>query len=247
MKRLVFVSDIHTPYHDVRAVDLVLKVLHQIKPDILVHGGDHWDFWRISRFEKQAAHKRHSLLEELKIGLDVLQQFGHAAPESHFIEGNHDDRISRDLAGRAPEYMEVLEHFKLDLPGIVAGAGFKTYTPYRKHLTLGKVIYSHDLGRAGEYAVHQSGKDAHHNIVIGHNHIMDYTVGGNSVGKSKVAASFGWLGDINRMDYRSKLTAMRQWSLGFGVGYMLERGVTIWTPVPIVDYRCVVEGFEFKA
>jgi predicted phosphodiesterase len=247
MKKLMFLSDTHYPYHSAPAMSLFFKVARSVRPDIIIHGGDHWDFWSISRFAKRKAHLRLSLLEEMKLGLESLSQLAKSTRELHFIAGNHDDRLERDLASRNPQYQEVLEHFRLDLPGLVAQAGCASYTPYLDGLQLGKIFYTHDIDRMGEYAVHQSAKDAHCNILLGHNHIMDYTIGGNALGESKLAASFGWMGDVAQIDYRARLKARRQWSLGFGVGYMLDDGITFWQPVPIVKNMCVVEGRLFSA
>jgi len=62
-----------------------------------------------------------------------------------------------------------------------------------------------------------------------------------------VGASFGWLGDYRRIDYRHRMRACRDWVLGFGVGYLLPSGVVFVVPVPIINYSAVVEGQLFKA
>lgn len=62
-----------------------------------------------------------------------------------------------------------------------------------------------------------------------------------------VGASFGWLGDYRRIDYRHRMRARRDWVLGFGIGYLRPSGVIHLMPIPIINYSCVVEGQLFQA
>ncbi len=61
-------------------------------------------------------------------------------------------------------------------------------------------------------------------------------------GKSHVGASFGWLGDLSKADYMTRVSAMRNWRLGFGFGEMEDNGTVHLHAVPIIDYRCIVNG-----
>jgi hypothetical protein len=73
-------------------------------------------------------------------------------------------------------------------------------------------------------------------------------VEGNAVGEQKLSAQFGWLGDVTQVDYMHKAKALKNWALGFGVGYYdPSSGYSYLTPVPIVKYTCVVNGKFYKA
>ncbi len=62
-----------------------------------------------------------------------------------------------------------------------------------------------------------------------------------------VSAQFGWLGDVDSIDYMHEVQAKRNWSLGFGIGYLdTSTSAVHLCPIPIVNYRCVVEGELFK-
>ena len=39
VRKVAFISDIHAPYHDAAAVELTLKILRDVKPDVLFFGG----------------------------------------------------------------------------------------------------------------------------------------------------------------------------------------------------------------
>jgi hypothetical protein len=72
---------------------------------------------------------------------------------------------------------------------------------------------------------------------------MNFRVEGNAKGVPHVGASFGWLGDVEKVDYMHRIRANRDWVLGFGVGVVRENGVIHLQPVPIVQYSCMV-GLE---
>jgi len=72
-----------------------------------------------------------------------------------------------------------------------------------------------------------------------------YVVEGTALGNEpKVAASFGWLGDVERIDYMHRAKARAGWALGFGFGtYQPKTGFMYLTPVPILpDYSCCIHG-----
>ena len=55
----------------------------------------------------------------------------------------------------------------------------------------------------------------------------------------------GWLGDWRQQNYKHRVRARREWQLGFALGYETKTQFYA-TPVPIVDYACVVEGQRFQ-
>jgi hypothetical protein len=72
---------------------------------------------------------------------------------------------------------------------------------------------------------------------------MVYVVEGTALGEAKLSATFGWLGNREKVDYMQRGKVMKDSALGFGVGYVHPRsGCVYLTPVPIVNYTCVVEG-----
>jgi hypothetical protein len=67
-------------------------------------------------------------------------------------------------------------------------------------------------------------------------------VAGTSKGPSHVGIALGWLGDKKAIDYMHAAKAS-QWTLAFGIAYHeRDTGNVHVVPIPIVDYRCVIEG-----
>ena len=88
--------------------------------------------------------------------------------------------MQRYLWTRAPE-----------LPGLVsyeAAVGLKAsgwrVTDYGKMLRVGKMHFTHDLGKAGSGAAKQAMQDVQGNVVIGHTHRMEVYYAGNAKGSS---------------------------------------------------------------
>lgn len=159
------------------------------------------------------------------------------------VTGN--SRLERFLLDRVPELtglrgMSVKELLQLEDRGW-------DHTDYKDFVKIGKVTYTHDLDYSGKYIATRSVQDAQHSIIVGHAHRVGYVVEGDATGRSKVGACFGWLGDPKAADYKHRLKANRDWSHGFGIGYMNGDGTTFFTPVPIVNGRCMVEGKLFTA
>jgi predicted phosphodiesterase len=243
LKRVLFVPDTHTPYHDARAVRLLLE---QVVPafvwDTVCVLGDFFDNYGISRFSKNPTRLK-GVKKELQVGFGLIERIEAITSQRRiFIEGNHEQRLHRFLQEKAPEFYEIVlewwqNHFRPPA---------WEYVPYMEDTSIGRAFVTHDVGRCGEHSTKQSLHDYQDNVVVGHNHLMDYSIRGNAKGTAHVGASFGWLGDVQQIDYRHRMKCRRDWQLGFGVGYVRSNGFIYIQPVPIVGYTCVVEGRLFR-
>lgn len=242
LKRVLFLPDAHTPYHDKKALEglLIGCILPAFQWDTICILGDWWDNYSISSHSKTPT-REHSWKRESEVGKKLLQRITeYPARRRILIKGNHERWLERLLSEKTPAlYEEVMG---------------KTHTPegwevveYMESTEIGKLHVTHDLGYSGMQSAQQSLAACGDNIIIGHNHNMTYVVRGNAKGDCHVGASFGWLGDYRRIDYRHRMRARRDWVLGFGYGYLLPNGTVFVVPVPIVDYTAVVEGQLFKA
>lgn len=243
LEKILFVPDTHFPYEDKKAWALMMKAAKEFKPDHVIVLGDFLDNYSVSSHEKNP-DRALKLEEEVSAAKDGLQQLKQLKSKNNvFVSGNHEDRLERYLMKNAPELYKVISTDKiLELKNI----GFK-YVPYKNHYTLGKLNVTHDTGTAGRYAHYKSLDAFQHNIIIGHTHRLGYAVEGAATGERHVTAMFGWLGDINQVDYMHKVKATRDWSLGFGVGYLDKSTDNVYvSPIPIVGYTCVVEGKLYK-
>lgn len=238
LKKVLFIPDTHVPYHDERAFDLMLEAASAWKPDTINILGDFMDCWSISSHSK-AADRSFNLQEEVtaaNLCLDFVDQLG--AREKHYVSGNHEDRLIRYINDKAPELFGLV-----DLPKLLnlKKRGW-TWTPYKESRLQGKLHVTHDCGSSGPNAHVQARATFESNVIMGHTHRLAVSYGGNAQGKSKVGMMCGWLGDANAADYMFKIKALRDWSLGFGIGYQEASGVVHLQPVPIVDYKVVLEG-----
>lgn len=242
LKRVLFLPDAHTPYHDRRALERLIigHVLPAFEWDTICLLGDWWDNYSISSHIKTPTRER-SWKRESEVGKRLLRQIGQFnARRRILIKGNHERWLEKILSDKVPAlYEEVMD---------------KTHAPegwevveYMESTKIGKIHVTHEIGFSGMNSAQQSLQACGDNIIIGHNHNMTYVVRGNAKGESHVGASFGWLADRRRIDYRHRMRAHRDWTLGFGVGYLRPNGIVHVCPVPIVRYSCVVEGRLFQA
>jgi predicted phosphodiesterase len=239
LQKLLIIPDVHFPYHDKRAWNLMLKTAVAFKPDTIITLGDFVDFYSVSSHSKNPnrALKLDEEVTSAKAGLTQLEALG--AKRKIFIAGNHCYRLDRYLEAAAPELFNFVSTDKiLDLKN----RGWE-YIPYKHDIRVGKVNFIHDVGTAGRTSVFKCLDTYQHSIVTGHTHRMAYIVEGNAMGEHKVSAQFGWLGDLEAADYMHAVNARKNWALGFGVGYLEPKsGVVYLQPIPIVNYSCVLEG-----
>src|SRR5512146_703742 len=241
LERIFFLSDLHCPYHDRKALRLVLDVLKDFKPNILVSNGDFVDFFSVSRYSKDI-RRALGLKEEIEKANLILDDLDALCPKARriYLSGNHEDRLERYKQDRAPELLGVMK----DVPEALRlkERGWE-YVPYKDDIRIGKIWITHDVGAAGRYNVFKCLDTYQSSIVTGHTHRLAYVVEGDAAGGRKVSAQFGWLGDVDQIDYMHKVKARREWTTGCGYGYLdRQSGHVYLTPVPIVKGACVVEG-----
>src|SRR6266487_856668 len=197
LNRIAFFGDVHCPYHHKKAWNLFMQVMEDFQPQTIVCLGDLADCYKISRFSKdptreftfkQEVDECHKILDELD---------GLGATRKIFIGGNHEDRFVRYLQEKAPELFELVDVpqlFKLELRGW-------EYVPYKQHIKLGKLYCTHDVGSVGRYSLFRAADTFQHPVVVAHTHRFGMLVEGDATGKHFPAAQFGWLGDVEKVDY----------------------------------------------
>lgn len=238
MTTTAVIPDCHIPWHDVKAWALALKAIREIQPDRVVILGDFIDCLAISTFPK-SPDRVHHLRYEVETGEACLDELMEAAPEAEidFLEGNHEHRMSKYLATKAPELFGLVSIRKLLR---VDERGWK-WVPYRHHVTHGKIAYSHEIGHFGKQAVQQSLDSFGGNIVFGHTHRGGIAYGGTVKGEHRVAMSCGWLGDGSAVDYMHK-SKTRDWQTGMGLVQQDRAGNGWLSFCPIIGGKINVQG-----
>ncbi len=244
LEKILFIPDSHVPYHDKKAFGLMMKSMKDFKPDHVIILGDFMDMYSVSSHSKdpKRALNLKDEVDQTKEALLQVKSLG--AKNNVFVSGNHEDRLERYLRDKAPELYEIIS-----IPEILGLEDLKfKYVPYKDHYKIGKLNITHDTGQAGRYAHYKAMDSFQHNVVIGHTHRLGYAVEGNAQGERHVTAMFGWLGDVGAADYMHKIKYMRDWSLGFGVGYLDKKTGNVYlVPVPIINNTVVLEGTLYKA
>lgn len=246
LQPILFVPDTHRPFHDKKAWGLMLKAAKALKPEIIVCIGDLADFYSVSSHSKSPDRSASLEVEvaDVNRGLDELDALG--AKRKLFLAGNHEDRLSRYLADKAPELFGLVgipELLRLKERGWA-------YTPYKSYTKLGKLHLTHDVGVGGRNAAFKALDVFQHSVASGHVHRLQYFVEGTATGEHKLSCMFGWLGSAKDVDYMQRINVQKNWALGFGVGHLAANGVVYVVPVPIIPigrkYTCVVNGQLFE-
>lgn len=249
----LIIPDTHVPYHDKKAFELMLRVARDLKPHGIVIIGDFCDFYSVSSHSKSPDRARRLSWEvdATNEALDQLDAIG--AKHRVFIEGNHEDRLLRYLQNVAPDLFDLTDHEDKSLKALSIAAIFGltrrgwTHVRYKDDYRLGKLNLTHDVGTAGRYSVYKCLDTYQKSNITGHTHRLAYIVEGNAKNEHKVSAQFGWLGDVEAVDYMHKATAKKNWALGFGLVHLEPKsGIGYVVPIPIVNYTACVNGKLYK-
>jgi hypothetical protein len=233
LRKYLIIPDIHAPRHDKRAWNLLLKVGRWLKPSGIIQlVSSH----RKNPDEVAPLVQELTSAKQLRADLDSL-----GATDKTFIHGNHENRLYRYIADRAPALAGLVD--------INDAMGFRAnkwkVVGYKDSINLTGTTFTHDLERCGKYAVHQAVAESGGNIVFGHLHRFDNCVEGANDGRSRYGLSPGWLGDWRQQEYKHRIKARREWHLGFAVGYRTDTKFRV-VGVPIEGYSCLVEGRLFN-
>lgn len=242
-QKVLFIPDCHVPYHDRKAFNLVLRMARSVKFDRVVILGDFADFFKVS-FHERTLDKRMGFgaeVAEVNRALDWIDTLEIA--KKYYVAGNHEFRFDRYLAEKAPELA--------DLPGLSVPELFRlkqrgwSWTPYRSEARVGKLWITHDEGTSGPLAAVRARGTYEGNVVIGHCHAMTTAYKGNAKGEVHGGFSFGWLGDVARVDYLHAVKA-RQWVQGIGTGILEPSGVVHVKACPIIKGSIEVFGQVYR-
>lgn len=242
-RKIALIPDIHAPHQDKRAWRLVVKALTAWAPDVVIQLGDLIDLASVSTYAKHPT-KTMSLAQEVEAARQVVDDIASIGAKRTVVTlGNHCIRAEKYLIQHAPDFLPFFEI------GAVLGMRRPGWTvvPYKETYEIGQMRVTHDVGRAGVQAARQSVVDTGDNIVVGHTHRLQVVYQGTQAGKRHVGATLGWLGDPEHIDYRHRDLVRRDWQLGFGVAHMLPDGTFWLQAIPIIDYKCVIDGVVYSS
>lgn len=243
LQTYLIIPDTHVPYHDEKAWQLMMKVARSLKLQGIVLLGDFVDFYAVSSHSKDPKRnwKFEWEIKQVRKKLNELDSL--KAKHKVYVAGNHEDRLVRYLKDKAPELNDLIS-----VPGLLKLEQRKwIYVDYKEDYTIGHITFTHDVGIAGRYSVYRCLDTYQHSIATGHTHRLAYMVEGDATGVHKISAQFGWLGDVEAVDYMHKATARKNWVPGFGLmHYDPDTQFGYMVPIPIVNYTCCVNGRLYK-
>lgn len=238
MTTTFIIPDVHVPFHDKAAWSLVLKTVRETQPSRIVIMGDFVDCLTVSHFPRGPG-RINTLKDEVEAAHLALTDLGDAAGKAKitFLMGNHEARLEKYLAEKAPELFGLIDMESL----LELKKRGWPLVPYRKHITYGKIAYSHDVGFCGKSAVSQNLDSFGGNIVTGHTHRAGIVYDGTVLGEHRVAMSCGWLGDFGAIDYMHQ-SKTRSWQHGVGWCRQDRAGNGWISFAPIIQNRLCIEG-----
>ena len=227
-KRAVIVPDIHFPLQDDPAVEVVLKAIKMVKPNVFVCLGDLGEWKSVSPF-KYKRRRRPPLeyvIEDLQNEIDAvekgLDRFDKVlksvkCQEMHMIEGNHDNWLNFFV-----EEYPYLKKFRFENAMNLAERGYK-YHPYGKYLKIGKLYFYHGGHYTTTYHTKQHVEKLGKNVVYGHMHDVQRH-GVTHVDGAHHGFSLGCLKDMRRESNLWLRGRMHNWAHAFAIVDWFEDG-----------------------
>lgn len=104
--KILWMSDIHVPYHSIEAVTTAIQVGLEEEVDTIFLGGDFMDFYAISSYEKDP--RKRSFAQELELGKEMLARIREVFPDQaiFYMVGNHEERLEKYMRVKAPELLD---------------------------------------------------------------------------------------------------------------------------------------------
>lgn len=242
-KKMLYISDLHVPYQDEKALYVFSKFFRWYNPDEVYIIGDLIDFYSLSRFDKNPS-RLHRLQEEIDMARSILNMWrSFYKGKMWLLKGNHEHRLIKYIWGQAKqlstlrslELNKLLDLDKLDIRYIREGKIRRNNILVKHGNTIRK--WSAYTAKAEQVLTGMSG-------ISGHSHRLSQYYKTDERGTSKWV-EVGCLCDLEP-EYMEGKTA--NWQQGFGVGYENKKNSNIFNiePVPIIDYHIVYQGYEFR-
>lgn len=247
----LIIPDLHIPYHCKKSYQIVLDVgkyllsKKEIKLEEIVILGDFADFYSVNSHGKHPAIKD-TLIEEVDECVKELWKLSDAFPNQDiiFIQGNHEYRLERYLASKAPELYGLTDTRRiLELDQM----GFK-FIPYGRNQMyniLGTdLIARHEPISMGRHTAMSTLDKGGVSMIYGHTHRFQYVALNRMDGKTIRGCSLGSLINKNAPVF-NYMKNKDDWSKAFGICYA-DGKVAHLQPIIIENNRCFFDGKLFK-
>lgn len=241
LSKVAFISDVHIPYQCKVSVRLMLDFLADYKPDLVILGGDIYDFYMVSDYERDPG-RQNTLQDEFDEGRYFVKAINEISPAVVFLEGNHESRTSR-LIGKNPGLFKLRS---LEIPRAAELPSHWQYFPSQTHYKIGHLLALHgDVKGASERATNPAMtlfKRIKRSVVFGHHHRFGRHYDTDYDGKVRGGFANGHLSDLNQVKYlRSP-----DWQMGFSTICLSADGELFAVQQHlIVNGRMITDGKEW--
>jgi len=242
-KKIVFVSDIHAPFHDEKAVKACLSFIKWWKPDTIIFLGDVVDFYAVSHFDKDPQRKL-QLQDEIDSAIGILKKFSQLSPKSNkiFLKGNHEHRLQKFLWSKAAELSGLR---MMNVPSLLELDRLKI-----KYEDTGKIIINNTIIKHGNivrkfasYSAKGEFESCGVSGISGHTHRLGHYYHTHHGGE------YTWLecGCLCNMEAEYMEGKVANWQHGFGIGFYKNHGSSRFNVnlIPIVNGKAMWGGYEF--
>lgn len=217
--KILFLSDIHIPYHNIEALTLALKYGKDRGVNTIYLNGDIMDCYQASDHEKDPSKR--SLAYEIEQTVVFLKSVKKFFPNCkiYYKEGNHERRWKRFLRRCAPQVLGI-EEFELPILLKLGELGIEwivNETPVK----MGKlnVIHGNEYKGGGAFPAKQYYDKASENIIGGDKHRTSEFIKRSIGNKVEGGWSVGCLCELN-----PEYMPYNNWNLGFAYIEMSQDG-----------------------
>jgi transposase-like protein len=232
-ERVVYVSDMHHPFHDVEAIRVTLAAIKDYRPQCLINAGDYFDCFSISDHDKEPGR-----CDNIQDEFDAAQPTSRAIDEAIggnctalFLDGNHEERINR-MQRKNPGLFNLRS---LSLPIAADLPKRWMYYPNQTQFRCGALSYLHgDLkgrGNAVKHAAHGMLSKLRTSCIFGHFHRFQHYLETAADGSVRGGWANGHLCDVSQAHYITS----PEWHSGFStIDYDWDLQIFSVTPHLIV-------------
>lgn len=216
LRRFVVVSDNHGDMIDLAAERAFFEFVKYFKPTVRIHAGDNFDF-RSLRRKASDMEQRDGLGADIDAGLAFLRKF----KPTHFLRGNHDERLWKLLKGDDRKMGDLARTVADDIVDALGDAKMLPYHKRKGVLKLGdtKIIHGFKHGvTATRMTAMIFGK-----MMMGHIHAVDYV----SISRDEPCSgrAIGCLCQLDMEFNETQLETLRH-AHGWAYGFASSTGVT---------------------
>lgn len=242
-KRVLFVPDLHAPYHDKVAFKCMLAFAKWWKPEVVFVIGDVVDFYQLSKFEKDPERVL-ALQDDIDAGKSLLTDISDVCSDAKriFLPGNHEFRLQKFLWTRAAELAGLKA---LQLPELL-GLDAMNY----EFIKNGRINFRGTIVKHGDIVRKFAGYTAKGELentglsgVSGHTHRLAVHSATNEAG------CFQWMecGCLCLLTQSYMMGKTPNWQQGFGIGYYKEGSKRfMMDTVRVINGKAMYGGMEFS-